>query len=108
MQTFLEMQPAMSESHTQKTPRSSLILTISLLGDCRIPFSAVYATVGFKEASAKVYLPTVPITAKILEVERFTTAQDRFNLSQQRSVNKVLCCTFSPLRSEAIRSSICT
>uniref|UniRef100_A0A672GMP3 Phospholipase n=1 Tax=Salarias fasciatus TaxID=181472 RepID=A0A672GMP3_SALFA len=41
--------------------------------------SAVYATVGFREASAKVYLPTVPITARILEVERFTTAQDRFN-----------------------------
>uniref|UniRef100_A0A3Q3QLQ1 Phospholipase n=1 Tax=Monopterus albus TaxID=43700 RepID=A0A3Q3QLQ1_MONAL len=53
----------------------------SYLGDCRIPFSAVYATVGFKEATAKVYLPTVPITARILEVERFTTAQDRFNLS---------------------------
>uniref|UniRef100_A0A674P205 Phospholipase n=1 Tax=Takifugu rubripes TaxID=31033 RepID=A0A674P205_TAKRU len=46
------------------------------LGDCRIQFSAVYATVGFKEASAKVYLPTVPITARILEMERFTTAQD--------------------------------
>uniref|UniRef100_A0A4W6DM47 Phospholipase n=1 Tax=Lates calcarifer TaxID=8187 RepID=A0A4W6DM47_LATCA len=44
------------------------------LGDCRIPFSAVYATVGFKEASARVYLPTVPITARILEVERFTTS----------------------------------
>uniref|UniRef100_A0A3Q1CPP9 Phospholipase n=1 Tax=Amphiprion ocellaris TaxID=80972 RepID=A0A3Q1CPP9_AMPOC len=44
--------------------------------DSRIPFSAVYATVGFKEANAKVYLPTVPITARILEVERFTTAQD--------------------------------
>lgn len=44
---------------------------------------------GFKEASAKVYLPTVPITARIMEVERFTTAQDRFNLSQHRSVNKV-------------------
>uniref|UniRef100_A0A8C3B1M8 Phospholipase n=1 Tax=Cyclopterus lumpus TaxID=8103 RepID=A0A8C3B1M8_CYCLU len=43
------------------------------LGDCRLPFSAVYATVGFKEANAKVYLPTVPITARILEVERFTT-----------------------------------
>uniref|UniRef100_A0A3Q2ZEV3 Phospholipase n=1 Tax=Hippocampus comes TaxID=109280 RepID=A0A3Q2ZEV3_HIPCM len=42
--------------------------------DCRIPFSAVYATVGFKEASAKVFLPTVPITARILEVERFTTS----------------------------------
>lgn len=60
------------------------------LGDCRIPFSAVYATVGFKEPNAKVYLPTVPITARILEVERFTTAQDRFNLSHQRSVNKVM------------------
>uniref|UniRef100_A0A8D0AG82 Phospholipase n=1 Tax=Sander lucioperca TaxID=283035 RepID=A0A8D0AG82_SANLU len=46
----------------------------SYLGDCRIPFSAVYATVGFKEANAKVYLPTVPITARILEVERFTTS----------------------------------
>ncbi|XP_071398065.1 phospholipase D1-like [Centroberyx affinis] len=64
------------------------------LGDCRIPFSAVYATVGFKEASAKVYLPTVPITARILEVERFTTAQDRFNLSHHRSVNKSLPAVF--------------
>uniref|UniRef100_A0A8D0AEI2 Phospholipase n=1 Tax=Sander lucioperca TaxID=283035 RepID=A0A8D0AEI2_SANLU len=62
--------------------------------DCRIPFSAVYATVGFKEANAKVYLPTVPITARILEVERFTTAQDRFNLSHQRSVNKSLPAVF--------------
>uniref|UniRef100_A0A8C7ZIU6 Phospholipase n=1 Tax=Oryzias sinensis TaxID=183150 RepID=A0A8C7ZIU6_9TELE len=43
-----------------------------LLGDCRIPFSAVYATVGCRENSAKVYLPTVPVTARILEVERFT------------------------------------
>uniref|UniRef100_A0A8C8JEL1 Phospholipase n=1 Tax=Oncorhynchus tshawytscha TaxID=74940 RepID=A0A8C8JEL1_ONCTS len=42
-------------------------------------FSAVYHTVGFKESEARVYLPTVPITAKILEVERFNT----------RSVNKV-------------------
>uniref|UniRef100_A0A8D3DZG9 Phospholipase n=1 Tax=Scophthalmus maximus TaxID=52904 RepID=A0A8D3DZG9_SCOMX len=47
--------------------------------------SAVYSTVGFKEASAKVYLPTVPITVRILEVERFTSAQDRFNLSHNRS-----------------------
>uniref|UniRef100_A0A8C3B0L7 Phospholipase n=1 Tax=Cyclopterus lumpus TaxID=8103 RepID=A0A8C3B0L7_CYCLU len=62
--------------------------------DCRLPFSAVYATVGFKEANAKVYLPTVPITARILEVERFTTAQDRFNLSHQRSVNKSLPAVF--------------
>nr|XP_046268840.1 phospholipase D1a [Scatophagus argus]XP_046268841.1 phospholipase D1a [Scatophagus argus] len=64
------------------------------LGDCRIPFSAVYATVGFKEANAKVYMPTVPITARILEVERFTTAQDRFNLSHHRSVNKSLPAVF--------------
>uniref|UniRef100_A0A3Q2G0U3 Phospholipase n=1 Tax=Cyprinodon variegatus TaxID=28743 RepID=A0A3Q2G0U3_CYPVA len=63
-------------------------------GDCRIPFSAVYGTVGFREANARVYLPTVPITAKILEVERFTTAQDRFNLSQHRSVNKSLPAVF--------------
>uniref|UniRef100_A0A8C4I4S8 Phospholipase n=1 Tax=Dicentrarchus labrax TaxID=13489 RepID=A0A8C4I4S8_DICLA len=55
---------------------------------------AVYATVGFKEANAKVYLPTVPITARILEVERFTTAQDRFNLSHHRSVNKSLPAVF--------------
>uniref|UniRef100_A0A8D0AN52 Phospholipase n=1 Tax=Sander lucioperca TaxID=283035 RepID=A0A8D0AN52_SANLU len=68
--------------------------SLFLLGDCRIPFSAVYATVGFKEANAKVYLPTVPITARILEVERFTTAQDRFNLSHQRSVNKSLPAVF--------------
>uniref|UniRef100_A0A667YYS8 Phospholipase n=1 Tax=Myripristis murdjan TaxID=586833 RepID=A0A667YYS8_9TELE len=64
------------------------------LGDSRIPFSAVYATVGFKEASARVYLATVPITARILEVERFTTAQDRFNLSHHRSVNKSLPAVF--------------
>uniref|UniRef100_A0A671XYP8 Phospholipase n=1 Tax=Sparus aurata TaxID=8175 RepID=A0A671XYP8_SPAAU len=31
-------------------------------------------TVGFKEADATVYLPTVPVTARILEVERFTTS----------------------------------
>uniref|UniRef100_A0A8K9WXI2 Phospholipase n=1 Tax=Oncorhynchus mykiss TaxID=8022 RepID=A0A8K9WXI2_ONCMY len=49
------------------------------IGDSRIGFSAVYHTVGFKESEARVYLPTVPITAKILEVERFNT----------RSVNKI-------------------
>uniref|UniRef100_A0A4W5KU32 PX domain-containing protein n=1 Tax=Hucho hucho TaxID=62062 RepID=A0A4W5KU32_9TELE len=58
------------------------------IGDSRIGFSAVYHTVGFKESEARVYLPTVPITAKILEVERFNTAQDRFNITAQRSVNK--------------------
>uniref|UniRef100_A0A9J8CFW8 Phospholipase n=1 Tax=Cyprinus carpio carpio TaxID=630221 RepID=A0A9J8CFW8_CYPCA len=39
----------------------------------RIPFSAVYRTVGFKETEAEVYLTAAPITAKILDVERFTT-----------------------------------
>ncbi|CAL1596388.1 unnamed protein product [Knipowitschia caucasica] len=52
-----------------------------------LPFSAVYHTVGFKEPEAKVFL-TPPITAKILDVERFTSAQDRFNLTTQRSVSK--------------------
>uniref|UniRef100_A0AAQ5XWE0 Phospholipase n=1 Tax=Amphiprion ocellaris TaxID=80972 RepID=A0AAQ5XWE0_AMPOC len=44
----------------------------------RLPFSAIYHMVGFKESEAKVFLSS-PITAKILEVERFTSAQDRFN-----------------------------
>lgn len=66
----------------------------TILGDSRIPFSAIYALVGFKEANAKVYLPAVPITARILEVERFTAAQDRFNLSNHRSVNKSLPAVF--------------
>ena len=51
-------------------------------------FASVYNTVGFKEAEVKVFLSS-PITAKILEVERFTSAQDRFNITSQRSVNKV-------------------
>ncbi|XP_047468224.1 phospholipase D1 isoform X2 [Mugil cephalus] len=55
----------------------------------RLPFTAIYNTVGFKEAEAKVYLSS-PITAKILEVERFTSAQDRFNVTTQRSVNKAM------------------
>uniref|UniRef100_A0A672ZA81 Phospholipase n=1 Tax=Sphaeramia orbicularis TaxID=375764 RepID=A0A672ZA81_9TELE len=54
-----------------------------------LPFTAVYDTVGFKEPHAKVFL-TSPITAKILEVERFTSAQDRFNASTTRSVNKAM------------------
>uniref|UniRef100_A0A674C046 Phospholipase n=1 Tax=Salmo trutta TaxID=8032 RepID=A0A674C046_SALTR len=36
-------------------------------------FASVYNTVGFKEAEAKVFLSS-PITAKILEVERFTSS----------------------------------
>uniref|UniRef100_A0A8C2G990 Phospholipase n=1 Tax=Cyprinus carpio TaxID=7962 RepID=A0A8C2G990_CYPCA len=43
----------------------------------RIPFSAVYKTIGFKETGARVFLTALPITAKILEVERFTSAQDQ-------------------------------
>ncbi|XP_057715335.1 phospholipase D1a isoform X2 [Corythoichthys intestinalis] len=66
---------------------------LNCMGEC-IPFSAVYSTVGFKEANAKVFLPTVPVTARILEVERFTSAQDRFNMSQHRSVNKSLPAVF--------------
>ncbi|KAK7904459.1 hypothetical protein WMY93_017066 [Mugilogobius chulae] len=66
----------------------------NMLGDSRIPFSAIYALVGFKETNAKVYVPAVPITARILEVERFNAAQDRFNLSNHRSVNKSLPAVF--------------
>lgn len=53
-----------------------------------LPFKVIYHTVAFKEPSAKVFLSS-PITAKILEVERYTSAQDRFNQTAQRSVNKV-------------------
>lgn len=56
--------------------------------ECRIPFSAVYRTTSFKETNARVYLATEPITARVLEVERFVRAMDRFNPSIQRSTNK--------------------
>uniref|UniRef100_A0AAY4AP71 Phospholipase n=1 Tax=Denticeps clupeoides TaxID=299321 RepID=A0AAY4AP71_9TELE len=46
-----------------------------------ISFTAVYETVGFKETDARVYLTTVPITAKILDVERFTESDYRVPLS---------------------------
>ncbi|KAI3355510.1 hypothetical protein L3Q82_018352 [Scortum barcoo] len=59
----------------------------------RLPFMAIYNTVGFKEPEAKVFLSS-PITAKILEVERFTSAQDRFNVTTQRSVNKSMPAVF--------------
>ncbi|XP_026863882.2 phospholipase D1 [Electrophorus electricus] len=62
--------------------------------ESRIPFSAVYKTMGFKEPGAQVFLTTLPITAKILEVERFASAQDRFNTTQQRSVSKKLPAVF--------------
>nr|XP_046227408.1 phospholipase D1 [Scatophagus argus]XP_046227409.1 phospholipase D1 [Scatophagus argus] len=59
----------------------------------RLPFMAIYNTVGFKEPTAKVFLSS-PITARILEVERFTSAQDRFNVTTQRSVNKSMPAVF--------------
>uniref|UniRef100_A0A8C1PVE4 Phospholipase n=1 Tax=Cyprinus carpio TaxID=7962 RepID=A0A8C1PVE4_CYPCA len=43
-------------------------------------------TIGFKEPGAHVFLTALPITAKILEVERFTSAQDRFNVTSQRKM----------------------
>uniref|UniRef100_A0A8D0ATR5 Phospholipase n=1 Tax=Sander lucioperca TaxID=283035 RepID=A0A8D0ATR5_SANLU len=58
-----------------------------------LPFTAIYHTLGFKEPEAKVFLSS-PITAKILEVERFTKNQDRFNVTTQRSVNKSLPAVF--------------
>uniref|UniRef100_A0A673JCZ5 Phospholipase n=1 Tax=Sinocyclocheilus rhinocerous TaxID=307959 RepID=A0A673JCZ5_9TELE len=60
----------------------------------RIPFSAVYRTVGFKETEAQVYLNAAPVTAKILDVERFTRAPDRFNMSKHRSVSKAMPAVF--------------
>ncbi|KAJ8278130.1 hypothetical protein GJAV_G00084190 [Gymnothorax javanicus] len=62
--------------------------------DQRIPFSAVYRTTGFKESDALVYVGSLPITAKILEVERFTSAQDRFHVTAQRSVSKAVPAVF--------------
>uniref|UniRef100_A0AAR2KRR8 Phospholipase n=1 Tax=Pygocentrus nattereri TaxID=42514 RepID=A0AAR2KRR8_PYGNA len=50
----------------------------------RIPFSAVYKTTGFKEPGARVFLTSIPITAKIQEVERFASPQDRFSITNQR------------------------
>uniref|UniRef100_A0A7N6AJ61 Phospholipase n=1 Tax=Anabas testudineus TaxID=64144 RepID=A0A7N6AJ61_ANATE len=59
---------------TNRRTKLTTWLSHSLPGDSRIPFSAVYDTVGFKEDDARVYLPTVAITARILEVERFTAS----------------------------------
>uniref|UniRef100_A0A8C1G052 phospholipase D n=1 Tax=Cyprinus carpio TaxID=7962 RepID=A0A8C1G052_CYPCA len=59
------------------TPQSALSF---LTGASRIPFSAVYRTVGFKETEAEVYLTAAPITAKILDVERFTSAPGLFKI----------------------------
>ncbi|XP_047676519.1 phospholipase D1-like isoform X2 [Tachysurus fulvidraco] len=63
-------------------------------GECRIPFSAVYKTVGFKESDSQVFLVTEPITARVLEVERFTRALDRFNPSSRRRGSKVMTAVF--------------
>ncbi|XP_064194806.1 phospholipase D1a isoform X1 [Anguilla rostrata] len=63
-------------------------------GDARIPFSAVYNTKGFKETDALVYLTSAPVTAKILDVERFNAAQNRFQISAQRSMSKTLPAVF--------------
>ncbi|MCI4391684.1 hypothetical protein PGIGA_G00137210 [Pangasianodon gigas] len=60
----------------------------------RIPFSLIYKMMGFKEQDARVFLTSYPITAKVLEVERFASAQDRFNLTHQRSVSKKLPAVF--------------
>ncbi|XP_018596699.1 phospholipase D1-like isoform X2 [Scleropages formosus] len=57
--------------------------------ESRIPFSAIYRTTGFKETGAVVFISTLPITAKILDVERFTSTQDRTPFSHKRSVSKV-------------------
>ncbi|XP_038160336.1 phospholipase D1 [Cyprinodon tularosa] len=66
------------------------------VGDCefkaatprdRFPFTAIYKTVGFKEPEANVFLSS-PITAKILEAERYTANQGRVGSNMQRSVNK--------------------
>ncbi|XP_031439630.1 phospholipase D1 isoform X2 [Clupea harengus] len=62
--------------------------------EIRIPFSYIHKTTGFKEPEARVFLATLAITAKILEVERPRLAQDRFNITAQRSVSKVLPAVF--------------
>uniref|UniRef100_A0AAR2LGT3 Phospholipase n=1 Tax=Pygocentrus nattereri TaxID=42514 RepID=A0AAR2LGT3_PYGNA len=53
----------------KKEPRE--VGSVSGYCESHIPFSAVYSTVGFKETDAQVFLRSTPITAKILEVERF-------------------------------------
>ncbi|XP_035980850.1 phospholipase D1 [Fundulus heteroclitus] len=58
-------------------------------GGDRLPFTTIYKLVGFKEPEAVIFLSS-PITAKILDVERCTTTEDRFKRLGQRSVNKVM------------------
>ncbi|RVE59151.1 hypothetical protein OJAV_G00201130 [Oryzias javanicus] len=64
------------------------------LGDGTVPakqlsFVTIYNTVGFKDAGGKIFL-SCPITANVTDVERHNAAQDRFNMTAQRSVNKTL------------------
>ncbi|XP_048844406.1 phospholipase D1a [Brienomyrus brachyistius] len=70
--------------------------TVNHAGEVLIPFSSVYETLGLKDPDARIYLSTLPITARILEVERFTCAQDRFRdrIRHRRSVTKVLPAVF--------------
>lgn len=65
----------------------------------RLPYSQIYHLMSFKDPKAKVFLSS-PITAKIMEVERFTLAQDRFNKTTQRSVNKVSAAWVGVIRPE--------
>uniref|UniRef100_A0A8C7XPW3 Phospholipase n=1 Tax=Oryzias sinensis TaxID=183150 RepID=A0A8C7XPW3_9TELE len=55
----------------------------------QLSFAAIYNTVSFKEAGGKVFL-SCPITARVTDVEKHNAAQDRFNMTAQRSVNKTL------------------
>ncbi|XP_023680183.1 phospholipase D1a [Paramormyrops kingsleyae] len=69
---------------------------VNHVGEVQIPFSSVYDAMGIKNPEAKIYLATLPITARISEVERFTCAQDRFRdrIRHRRSATKVLPAVF--------------
>lgn len=54
----------------------------------QLSFMAIYNMVGLKDAGGKIFL-SCPITANVTDVERHNAAQDRFNMTAQRSVNKV-------------------
>uniref|UniRef100_A0A8C3B333 Phospholipase n=1 Tax=Cyclopterus lumpus TaxID=8103 RepID=A0A8C3B333_CYCLU len=81
-----------SHTHTHTHAHTHIRVT-DLFAACfpaavRLPFSTVYHVVGFKEPKANVFLSS-PVTAKILEVERFMSAQDRFNLTALPAVFKI-------------------
>ncbi|XP_007517979.1 phospholipase D1 isoform X2 [Erinaceus europaeus] len=46
-----------------------------------IPFSAIYETQGFKELNLKTYLSGCPIMARVLGVERFTSASKAHSIN---------------------------